>query len=112
VPYLYPVLSKGALVDLDHAEILKGPQGTLFGQNATGGAINFDAAHPTSNFAAGLNATYGRFDAAHIDVFLSGPLTEALSGRLALSLDEGGAWQRSETRNDTLGSKALIKIGS
>jgi iron complex outermembrane recepter protein len=110
VPYLYPVLSKGALLDLDHAEIVKGPQGILFGQNATGGAINFDVAHPTSSFAAGLNATYGRFDTAHIDGFLSGPLSETLSARLALGLDEGGAWQRSETRNDTLGSKDL-KIG-
>jgi hypothetical protein len=37
VPYLYPVLAKGALLDLDHAETLKSPQGILFGQNATGG---------------------------------------------------------------------------
>ena len=110
VPYLYPVMSKGALVDLDHAEILKGPQGTLFGQNATGGAINFDAAHPTSNFAAGLNATYGRFNAVHVDGFVSGPITSTLSARLALSVDEGGAWQRSETRHDSLGNKDL-KVG-
>jgi iron complex outermembrane receptor protein len=110
VPYLYPLLSKGALLDLDHVEILKGPQGILFGQNATGGAINFDVAHPTSNFSTGLNATYGRFDSTHIDGFLSGPLTKTLSIRLALSLDEGGAWQRSETRNETLGRKDL-KIG-
>src|SRR6202012_2052570 len=88
VPYLYPILSKGALLDLDHAEILKGPQGTLFGQNATGGAINFDVGQPTAGFAAGLDVTDGRFDAAHIDAFLSGPLTEGLNARLAVSLDD------------------------
>ena len=107
VPYLYPALSKGALLDLDHVEILKGPQGTLFGQNATGGAINFDAAHPTSSFAVGVNTTYGRFDAGHVDGFVSGPVTEALSARLSFGFDHGGAWQRSETRNDTLGNKDL-----
>src|SRR5579859_5851008 len=37
-PYLYPVFAKGALLDVDHVEILKGPQGILFGQNVTGGA--------------------------------------------------------------------------
>jgi outer membrane receptor protein involved in Fe transport len=110
VPYLYPVMSKGAMLDLDHVEILKGPQGILFGQNATGGAINFDAARPTSSLAAGMDATYGRFNATHFDGFLSGPLTSTLFARLALSLDEGGAWQRSETRDDSLGNKDL-KIG-
>jgi iron complex outermembrane receptor protein len=108
VPYLYPVLAKGAMLDLDHAEILKGPQGILFGQNATGGAINFDAAQPTSSFAAGLNATYGRFNAGHLDGFVSGPLTDTLSARLALGLDEGGAWQQSQTRHDSLGDKNLL----
>jgi outer membrane receptor protein involved in Fe transport len=107
VPYLYPIMSKGALLDLDHVEILKGPQGILYGQNSTGGAINFDAAQPTRTLAAGVDATWARFNATHLDGYVSGPLTDTLSARLSASLDEGGAWQKSTTRNDTLGNKDL-----
>jgi len=46
--------------------VLEGPQGTLFGQNATGGAVNYIAAKPTDAFAAGVDATYGRFNLLQI----------------------------------------------
>jgi iron complex outermembrane receptor protein len=105
VAYPFPVMSKGVLLDLDRVEILKGPQGTLYGQNATAGAINFIAAKPTGTFTAGFDDTYGRFNDNHLSGFVSGPLTPTLNARLSASIDEGGAWQKSETRNDTLGNK-------
>ena len=95
------------MLDVDRVEILKGPQGTLYGQNATGGAINFIAAKPTNVFTAGVDATFARFDETKLDGFISGPLTPTLNARLAASIDEGGAWQRSDTRGDTLGSKDI-----
>ena len=57
-PLTYPVLTKLAAFDLARVEVLKGPQGTLFGQNATGGAVNYIAARPTDKFApAWIRAT-------------------------------------------------------
>jgi iron complex outermembrane receptor protein len=105
VAYPFPVMTKGVLLDLDRVEVLKGPQGTLYGQNATAGAINFIAAKPTSTFTAGFDDTYGRFNDNHLSGFVSGPLTPTLNARLSASIEEGGAWQKSETRNDTLGNK-------
>jgi iron complex outermembrane recepter protein len=105
VAYTYPSLTKGALLDVERVEILKGPQGTLYGQNATGGAINFIAAKPTNTFASGMDVSYGRFDDTQISGFVSGPVTSTLNARLAVSLEEGGAWQKSDTRDDTLGDK-------
>ena len=46
-PLTFPVLAGHSLYDLERVEVLKGPQGTLFGQNSTGGAINYVAAKPT-----------------------------------------------------------------
>ena len=105
VPHPYGVMTKGAMLDVQQVEILKGPQGTLYGQNSTGGAINFIANKPTDHFTAGVTATYSNYNAAHFDGYVSGPLTDTLTARLAASTDQGGAWQHSFTRDDRLGDK-------
>lgn len=103
-PLPYPAMTKLAAFDLTRVEVLKGPQGTLFGQNATGGAVNYIAAKPGEAFATGLDATYGRFNRAQIGGFISGPLTDELSARIAVQGRTGDAWQQSISRpGDELG---------
>src|SRR6202521_5134886 len=75
VAYPFPVMTKGVLLDPERVEILKGPQGTLYGQNATAGAINFIAAKPTHDFAAGFDETFARFNRNLFSGFITGPLT-------------------------------------
>lgn len=108
IPLAYPVMAAGASLDLQRVEVLKGPQGTLFGQNSTGGAINYIAAKPTDSFEAGLNASVARFGLIELDGFVSGPLTETLSARVAVAAQQGGAWQRSYTRDDSLGDRNFL----
>lgn len=106
VPLPYPVMSAGASFDLERVEVLKGPQGTLFGANATGGAINYIAAKPTRTFQAQINGSYGRFKLARLGGSVSGPLSGDLSARLSLQRESSGDWQRSLTRaNDTIGAR-------
>jgi len=62
-PMSFPILAARSLYDLERVEVLKGPQGTLFGQNSTGGAINYVAAKPTEDFAASITA--GEVDVKH-----------------------------------------------
>ena len=62
MPLQFSVLTQGAILDLERVEALKGPQGTLFGQNATGGAINYVAKKPTEEFESGIDVSYGRFE--------------------------------------------------
>jgi iron complex outermembrane receptor protein len=103
VPLPFSILTRGATLDLERVEVLKGPQGTLFGQNATAGAINYIAAKPTNTFKAGVDASVARFGEFQLGGFVSGPISDTLAARVAVRTDQGGDWQRSYTRKDKLG---------
>lgn len=100
IPRNVPVMSDALDLDIERVEVLKGPQGTLFGQSSTGGAINYIVAKPTKEFKAGVGASYERFDRAELSGFVSGPVTEGIQARLAVKGITGGAWQRSLSRPD------------
>jgi iron complex outermembrane receptor protein len=97
-PLPLPVETTNSLFDLERVEVLKGPQGTVFGNNATGGAINYIAAKPTEEDHAGLTVGYGRFQTFEADGFASGPVTPDFLVRLAVHAVDGDGWQISATR--------------
>ncbi len=105
VPLPFSVEAAGSTLDLQRVEVLKGPQGTLFGENATGGAINYIAGKPTDHFEAGFDASYGRFNTLDVEGYVSGPITDTLDFRAALRTIQADGWQVSQTRGDTLGSR-------
>ncbi len=102
-PLPLPVMTSLTAFDLERVEVLKGPQGTLFGNNATGGAINFVAAKPSDTFHAGVKLGYARFNTIDLEGFVTGPISSTLNARLAVKATRGDDWQKSYTRDDTLG---------
>ena len=108
VPLVLSVLTRGASLDVERVEVLKGPQGTLFGSNTTGGAINFIAAKPGDHLQAGLDVSYGRFSQLELSAFVGGPVSDTLGVRAAVSTTQGGNWQRSYTHGQTHGQEDLI----
>jgi iron complex outermembrane recepter protein len=109
IPVPFSAMTKAAGLDLERAEVLKGPQGTLFGNNATGGAINYIAAKPTDHFSAGGDVSVARFGLVDAQGFINGPVTDTLNARFAFRAIEGGAWQKSYTRDDKNGRSNQIE---
>lgn len=80
------------LLDVERVEVLKGPQGTLFGRNAAGGAINVVSMRPTSDFTAKLKAGFGRYDELDLRGTVSGPLADGIKARLSFSSRDGNGY--------------------
>lgn len=90
-----------AFFDLQRVEVLRGPQGTLYGRNSTGGAINLITKKPTDTFEGYVDATLGNYGLAKMDAAVSGPLTDTLSARAAVtSTLRGGYGKNIATGND------------
>ncbi|HKT73623.1 MAG TPA: TonB-dependent receptor [Steroidobacteraceae bacterium] len=111
VPLPFLIMTPAASMDIERVEVLKGPQGTLFGQNTTGGAINFIAAKPTANARLGADLTYGRFNEIDANGYISGPITDTLRFRIAAKHENRDGWQISETRpDDHLGTRDFTAL--
>ncbi len=93
-PLPYSAMTGGMMLDVERVEVLKGPQGTLFGQNATGGLVNVIAAKPTHELHAGLDVDVNSFGQTTLDGFVSGPISDTLRARFAASTTQLGAWQK------------------
>ncbi|MBE9540040.1 MAG: TonB-dependent receptor [Proteobacteria bacterium] len=82
----YVAMAQGqrfAMYDLDRVEVLKGPQGTLFGRNATGGLVHFVSRRPTEELDGFMKAEYGDYDRIKLEGAVGGPITDGISGRLS-----------------------------
>lgn len=104
----YPRMAQGAGLDAERVEVLKGPQGTLYGQNTTGGLVNYVSAKPTEEVEYGVTASIGRFFQTDLEGYVSGPLSDSLRARAAVRVQGGEAWQKSATHDGELGEKDVL----
>src|ERR1700728_4081887 len=91
----------GVLYDVNQVQVLNGPQGTLYGRNATGGALLVSSNRPTQTPTGYIDVTAGNYDEVDSTGALSGPQTETLSARLAFqTVDHAGYGTNLLTRCD------------
>lgn len=88
VYYPRPASVVGSLTDLEMVEVLRGPQGTLFGRNASMGALNIRTAKPSDEFEGVIRGSYGNFDALRISGSATGGIAENTAGRLSFSYSD------------------------
>jgi iron complex outermembrane receptor protein len=79
-----PDAQVAGMFDVGSVQVLKGPQGTLYGRNATGGAIVVTSAAPTDQMEGYIRLGYGNYNAATIDLAAGGPASSTLSARFAI----------------------------
>ena len=78
-----PILRGFPVFDTERVEVLRGPQGTLFGRNTPAGVIKFESARPTQEREGYLRASYGRFQTGAVEGALSGALGRDVSARIS-----------------------------
>ena len=83
------------LLDVAQIEVLKGPQGALYGRNASSGAILITTNEPTDEFEAKVTGGFGNNDAYRLQGVISGPFSDRVSGRLAFNRSETDGFNRN-----------------
>ncbi|UZW57531.1 TonB-dependent receptor [Sphingobium sp. JS3065] len=85
-----------SLNNIERIEVLKGPQGTLFGRNSTGGAINVITRMPSHTATAKLSLGYGNYDTVEASAYASGSLTSTIAADIALySIQQHDGWGKN-----------------
>lgn len=117
VAYPYPFMNSGPMFDIERVEVLKGPQGTLFGRNTTAGLINVVTNKPKDEFEASMAVEVGNYDSVNFEGMLNLPMGDKVQARVAFRQETSGeGWQKSISRGedrgtvDRLGIRAALAI--
>jgi iron complex outermembrane recepter protein len=99
------ILKSFPLFDLERVEVLRGPQGTLFGRNTTAGIVKFDTRKPSQDFSGDFALSYGELGSMTLEGAVGGGLTDAVSARVSVLYHERDDWiDNSFTgENDAMG---------
>ena len=102
-----PFAQLSSFYDLERIEVLRGPQGTLYGRNATGGNVNLITASPTAELTGYLDLTVGNYDLRQLEGAISGPLTndQSVRGRLAVQTIQRDGYAENQFLNQDIESR-------
>lgn len=97
-----PAGSAIQLFDIERIEVLRGPQGTLYGRNTTGGLVHYVSKKPSDEVDGYAKAGVGSYSEVIVEGAFGGPITNNLNGRLSLKANKNDGWQTNVITGDKL----------
>jgi iron complex outermembrane recepter protein len=99
-----------SLFDIDRVEILRGPQGTLFGANTTGGAVNVITKQPTGEFGGEAQVIYGNYNRLDLNAAVNFPITDSLAGKVSILHTGSDGFFRNYGDGRRLGERNITQL--
>jgi iron complex outermembrane receptor protein len=99
-----------AFFDVDRVEVLRGPQGTLFGRNSTSGAIQVISDRPGDELEGYAELTYGRYNRTRFEGAVGGPISDKVGLRLAALYDRKDGWYENIRTHDDLYNSDVFAV--
>lgn len=100
----------GSLNDISGVEVLRGPQGTLFGRNASMGALNLRTTAPTNEFSSQLTATAGNYGRAKASLILNAPVTANFATRVSILGDRFDGYGVNDITGERFGGQEVFSV--
>src|SRR5690606_8455246 len=103
VPLLNHFMMNASFLDIERVEVLRGPQGTIQGRNATGGAVNVYSKPPTDSTEGEVALTFGNYSRRGINGFFNTPLSDQVMARVSVQSIRADGWLKNaflDRRND------------
>lgn len=98
-----PAMMLFQMFDTERIEVLKGPQGTLYGRNTTGGAVLFISKAPTDDFESSVDLEVGNYGYYMVEGAISGPLSDSIKARVAFNTTQSDGYQKNLTTGNIHG---------
>lgn len=99
-----------SLFDIDRVEVLRGPQGTLFGANTTGGVINVVTKQPTGEFGGEAQFVYGNYGQIEANASLNFPISENVAGKISVLHNSNNGYFRNYLDGERLGARNITSL--
>ena len=97
------------LFDIERVEVIKGPQGDVFGRNTNGGAVSYFTRKPSREANGYARVSYGRWDRSEVQAAVGGPIGDTVSGRVSLmSIRQSEGWVYNRTTGNDVGEVDIL----